>query len=295
MDLTKISTEKRNKNSRNIDRSSTLEILKIINNEDTLVAKAVKKKMKDIAEAVDLIYEEFKTGGRLIYLGAGSSGRIGVLDASEMLPTYGISNDRIFGIMAGGTEALLLPKEGVEDDELLAIEDLKAINFNSKDILIGIAASGRTPYVLSALKYCQAVKGLAIGLTMTENSELSAYATKVIAIETGPEVVTGSTRMKAGTATKLVLNMISTSLMIKYGKVYQNLMVDLIATNEKLKARVVNIVAAITAADSETILKTLALANYNCKNAIVMLVKNVNYKTSVQLLKKHDGSLAKVL
>lgn len=295
MDLTKITTEKRNENSKNIDKSSTIEILKIINNEDALIAKAIQNKLPDIAETVELIYQKFSTGGRLIYIGAGSSGRIGVLDASEMWPTYGIGQERIFGIIAGGDDALRLPIEGAEDDELQAIEDLKAINFNANDTLIGIAASGRTPYVLSALKYCQAVKGLAIGLSMVENSELVNYSDKVIAIETGPEVVTGSTRMKAGTATKLVLNMISTTLMIKYGKVYQNLMVDLIASNEKLKARVVNIIAIITSADNETILQTLAAADYNCKNAIVMLVKNVDYQTSISLLAEHDGSLANIL
>ncbi|MBE4703779.1 N-acetylmuramic acid 6-phosphate etherase [Spiroplasma platyhelix] len=295
MDLTKITTEKRNKNSKNIDRSSTMEILKIINKEDALIAKVVSKKLADISEVVDLIYQKFQAGGRLIYIGAGSSGRIGILDASEMLPTYGISTERIFGIIAGGDDALKLAKEGVEDNELLAIEDLKAVNFNANDILIGITASGRTPYVLSALKYCRAVKGLAIGLTMTTDPELSSYVEKVIIIETGQEVITGSTRMKAGTATKLVLNMISTALMVKYGKVYQNLMVDLVASNEKLKARVVNIVATITDADSEVILKTLATANYNCKNAIVMLVKNVDYQDSVRLLAKHNGSLAQIL
>lgn len=295
MDFTKLPTEKRNIKSKNIDKISTIEILKIINDEDALVTSAIKEKLEDISETVDLIYERFNTGGRLIYIGAGSSGRIAILDASEMLPTYGISTDRIFAIIAGGDPALKYPQEGVEDDELLAIKDLKAVNFNSNDILIGIAASGRTPYVVSALKYCQSVKGLAIGLTMVENSKLSSYATKVITINTGQEVITGSTRMKAGTATKLVLNMISTSLMIKYGKVYQNLMVDLIASNEKLKARVVNIISTITNIDNKIIIKTLAAAKFNCKNAIIMLVKNVDYQTSVDLLAQHDDNLAKIL
>lgn len=295
MDLTKISTERRNKNSKNIDKSSTIEILKIINKEDALVAKAVSEKLDEIEKTVALIFEKFKKGGRLIYLGAGSSGRIGVLDASEMLPTYGISRDQIFGIIAGGEKALIYPCEGVEDDELLAIEDLKAVNFSGDDVLIGIAASGRTPYVLAGLKYCQSVNGLAIGLTMTTEPELSAYSDQVIIIETGQEVVTGSTRMKSGTATKLVLNMISTTVMIKYGKIYQNLMVDLVATNEKLKARVASIVSMITKADSVLIMKTLSIANYQCKNAIVMVAKDVDYPTSVQLLAEYDGNLSKIL
>lgn len=295
VNLNKIDTEKQNIKTLEIDKKSTYEILEIINNEDALVAYAVRKELKEISEAVDLIYDKFKSGGRLIYIGAGSSGRIGILDASEMWPTYGVSTDRIFGIIAGGNDAMRFPQEGVEDDELLAIEDLKAINFNSSDILVGITASGRTPYVLAALKYCQAVKGLAIGLTMNCDSEISKYVTKVINIDTGQEVITGSTRMKAGTATKLVLNMISTTLMIKYGKVYQNLMIDVVASNEKLKARIVSIVAAITNVDSETIIKALVAADYNCKNAIIMLVKNVDYQTSISLLAKYDDNLAKIL
>ncbi|MGL5268324.1 MAG: N-acetylmuramic acid 6-phosphate etherase [Spiroplasma sp.] len=295
VDLKKIDTEKQNVKSLEICKKSTYEILTIINNEDALIAQTVKKELKEISKVIELIYDKFKAGGRLIYLGAGSSGRLGVLDASEMWPTYGISNKQIFGIIAGGNDALRIPQEGVEDDELLAIDDLKAVDFNSNDILIGITASGRTPYVLSALRYCQAVQGLGIGLTMNANSGLEEHATKVITIDTGQEVIAGSTRMKAGTATKLVLNMISTTLMIKCGKVYQNLMIDVIATNEKLKARVLNIVATITNADTETIARILVKAEYNCKNAIIMLVKGVSYQKSVSLLTQHNGNLAKIL
>ncbi|KMQ92455.1 n-acetylmuramic acid 6-phosphate etherase [Lasius niger] len=225
-----------------IYKKSTYEILTIINNEDALIAQAIKKELKEISKVIELIYDKFKTGGRLIYLGAGSS---------------------------GGNDALRFSQEGVEDDELLAIDDLKAVDFNSNDILIGITASGRTPYVLSALRYCQVVQGLGIGLTMNANSGLEEHATKVITIDTGQEVIAGSTRMKAGTATKLVLNMISTTLMIKYGKVYQNLMIDVIATNEKLKARVLNIVEIITNADTETIAKILVKAEYNYSQKMV--------------------------
>lgn len=295
VDLNKIDTEKQNIKSVEIYKQNTNEILTLINNEDALVAQAIKKELPVISEIIELIYARFVVGGRLIYIGAGSSGRLGILDASEMLPTYGISNDRIFGIIAGGDDALKFPQEGVEDDELLAIDDLKAVDFSSKDILVGITASGRTPYVLSALRYCQEVEGLAIGLTMCSNSELEKHAEKVIAIDTGPEVITGSTRMKAGTATKLVLNMISTTLMVKFGKVYQNLMIDVIASNEKLKSRVLNIIKTITNTNVETISKVLSQAEYSCKNAIIMLVKNISYQDSVRLLEQHNGNLASIL
>lgn len=293
--IEKLVTEKSNDNSKNIDQLSTTEILKIINDEDATVARAVENKLSDIAEAVELIYQKFQAGGRVIYLGAGSSGAIAKLDAEEMFPTYGVSTDRLFAIMAGGENAAKLLHEGFEDNEALAIEDLKAVNFNANDILIGIAASGRTPYVLSALKYSQAIGATSIGIAMVANPVFSEYVTKVVAIETGAEVIAGSTRMKAGTATKMVLNMISTALMIKCGKVYQNLMVDFVVINEKFKLRALNIVATVTKAAHEKVLEALIASDYQCKNAIVMLMKNVDYQTSIKLLAEHNGALNQIL
>lgn len=295
MSLEKLTTEKINENSKNIDRMSTIEILKVINSEDAKVARAINDKLDDINEAIELIYEKFQKGGRLIYIGAGSSGAIGKIDADEIFPTYGVSTDRMFAIMAGGDKAVKLLHEGFEDNQELAIKDLKAVNFNANDILVGITASGRTPYVLSALKYCQEVGGLGIGLAMVANPTLATYVAKVITIATGEEVITGSTRMKAGTATKMVLNMISTALMVKCRKVYQNLMVDFVVINEKFKLRAMNIVATVTKLEQEKVREALEASKYKCKNAIVMLMKHVDYPTSVQLLEQHDGDLAQIL
>lgn len=208
---------------------------------------------------------------------------------------YGLDNDRIIGIIAGGDRAIRIPVEGAEDDQDLAVNDLKKLNLQPLDTVIGIGASGRTPYVLAGLKYAKTTGALAIGLCMTKNSEMLAIADEVIAIETGPEVITGSTRMKAGTATKLVCNMISTTLMVKLGKVYQNLMVDLIATNEKLKVRTAEIVKAVTNASDEVTAQALTAANYACKNAIIMILKNVSYAESQALLNKYDNLINKII
>lgn len=288
-------TEKQNQNSKNIDQMATIDILKVINNEDASIAQAIETKLADISEVVELIYQKYQVGGRLIYIGAGSSGAIAILDADEMFPTYGVSKEKFFAIMAGGEDAVKLMHESFEDNQELAIADLKAVNFNSNDILVGIAASGRTPYVLSALKYCQEIGGLGIGLAMVANPKLATYTTKTITIETGEEVIAGSTRMKAGTATKMVLNMISTALMVKCGKVYQNLMVDFVVINEKFKRRAEGIVSLVTNAGYDKILAALNDSEYQCKNAIVMLAKNVDYQTSVQILEAYNGNLSKIL
>ncbi|ELL44950.1 N-acetylmuramic acid 6-phosphate etherase [Spiroplasma melliferum] len=296
INLSKIDTEQRNPNSTHIDQTDTKGILTIINNEDAKIAQAVQAKIPVITKVIDLIFPRFNQGGRLIYMGAGSSGRIGILDASEMLPTYGLDADRIVGIIAGGDSAIRTPAEGAEDDQDLAVNDLKKLNLQPLlDTVIGIGASGRTPYVLAGLKYAKTIGALSVGLCMTKNSEMIAIADEVIAIETGPEVITGSTRMKAGTATKLVCNMISTTLMVKLGKVYQNLMVDLVATNEKLKVRTAEIVKAVTNASDEVIAQALTAANYACKNAIVMILKNVSYVESQTLLTKYDNLVSKII
>ncbi|WP_434343738.1 N-acetylmuramic acid 6-phosphate etherase [Mycoplasma sp. 06067-C1-B144P-99-0482-3] len=290
-----IETENINKNSLDIDKKSTSEIIKIINNEDIKVAYAIKKELNQISNVIDLIFERFKKGGRLIYIGSGTSGRLGILDASEMYPTYGIDQNRIIGIITGGNKAIKNPIEGAEDNEKLAIVDLNKIKLNSFDTIIGIASSGKTPYVLSALKYANKKDALSIGLCMVKNSEMTKIANQVISIKTGAEIITGSTRMKAGTATKLVCNMITTTLMIKLGKVYKNLMIDLVATNDKLKNRAFKIVKQLTSAKDQIIYKALAESNFSCKHAIVMILKKISYNESVLLLDNYDNSLTKLL
>ncbi|PTD31142.1 N-acetylmuramic acid 6-phosphate etherase [Mycoplasma leachii] len=290
-----IETENINKNSLDIDKKSTFEIIKIINNEDIKVAYAIKKELNQISNVIDLIFERFKKGGRLIYIGSGTSGRLGILDASEMYPTYGIDQNRIIGIIAGGNKAIKNPIEGAEDNEKLAIIDLNKIKLNSFDTVIGIASSGKTPYVLSALKYANKKDALSIGLCMVKNSEMTKIANQVISIKTRAEIITGSTRMKAGTATKLVCNMITTTLMIKLGKVYKNLMIDLVATNDKLKNRAFKIVKQLTSAKDQIIYKALAESNFSCKHAIVMILKKISYNESVLLLDNYDNSLTKLL
>ncbi|QHX35745.1 N-acetylmuramic acid 6-phosphate etherase [Spiroplasma sp. TIUS-1] len=296
INLKNIDTEKRNQNSKGLDLKTTVEVLKTINSEDKKIAIAIEKEINTIATIIDLIFEKsFKTNGRLFYVGAGSSGRIGVLDASEMLPTYGVG-DKIFGLMAGGDKALRLPIEGAEDDKQLVIDDLKNYNFNKNDSVIAIGASGRTPYCISALEYAKSVGALPIGLSMTSNSEFRQYTDHIIEIVSGPEVVTGSTRMKSGTATKMVVNMISTTLMIKLGKVYDNLMVDLKATNEKLVSRTIGIVKEITNIKDEAKIKsTLEECNWDCKLAIVVLSKNITVEEAKKALESNDNVLRKVI
>lgn len=244
--LEKLTTESRNENTLNIDKVSTLEMVKIINNEDKKVAFAVENELENIAKAIDGIVDRINRGGRLIYIGAGTSGRLGILDASECPPTYGVSEELVQGIIAGGKEAIFRAKEGAEDSEELAITDLKDKSLSENDVIVGLAASGRTPYVIGGLKYANDIGALTISVTCNGDSEVSKVAQISIAPIVGAEVVTGSTRLKAGTAQKLVLNMLSTGTMIKLGKVYGNLMVDVKATNEKLVERAKRIVCEAT-------------------------------------------------
>ncbi|WP_031543220.1 N-acetylmuramic acid 6-phosphate etherase [Mesoplasma photuris] len=291
INLTKIMTEQRNQNSRNLDQKTTVEILAIINSEDAKIADAINQQLPSIAKAVDIIVEAAQNNGRVFYLGAGSSGRIGVLDASEMLPTYGVDN-LFYGLIAGGDKALRHPLEGAEDSKELAIEDLKAVNFTKNDIVLTIGASGRTPYCISAIEYAKEMGAKSVALCMTDNSEFEKKADVCIAILSGPEVVTGSTRMKSGTATKMVLNMISTTTMIKLGKVYDNLMIDVKATNEKLVSRCINIVKELTGeTDSDKVLKTLKLADMDVKIATLSLVKNIDIENAKKLLTTNNQSL----
>ena len=246
IDLEKLTTESRNQNTLNIDKVSTLEMVKMINDEDKKVAVAVEAELPRIAEAIDEIVIRLHKGGRLIYIGAGTSGRLGILDASECPPTYGVSEELVQGVIAGGKEAIFRAKEGAEDSKELAVTDLKNKNITENDVIVGLAASGRTPYVIGGLEYANEIGAMTISITCNADSEVSKAAKISIAPVVGAEVVTGSTRLKSGTAQKLVLNMLSTGTMIKLGKVYGNLMVDVRATNEKLVERAKRIVCEAT-------------------------------------------------
>ena len=272
MNFANLTTEKRNSASANIDKVSTLEMVKIINDEDKKVAAAVEKVLPQIARAVDLIAEKLSSGGRLFYIGAGTSGRLGVLDASECPPTFGVNSEMVQGIIAGGNYALTNAVEGAEDNKNLAVENLREKNFCAADILVGIAASGRTPYVIAAVEYAKKIGAATLGVSCVENSALAEIVDIAITPVTGAEVITGSTRMKAGTATKMVLNMLTTGAMIRLGKVYGNLMVDVHATNEKLRDRAKRIVIAATGCDEVTAVDALKKFEGHAKLAIDFLL-----------------------
>ena len=272
MNFANLTTEKRNSASANIDKVSTLEMLKIINDEDKKIAVAVEKTLPQIALAVDLIAKKISSGGRLFYIGAGTSGRLGVLDASECPPTFGVNSEMVQGIIAGGNYALTNAVEGAEDDKNLAVENLREKNFSVADILVGIAASGRTPYVIAAVECAKKIGAATLGVSCVENSALAEIVDIAITPVTGAEVITGSTRMKAGTATKMVLNMLTTGAMIRLGKVYGNLMVDVHATNEKLRDRAKRIVIAATGCDEVTAVDALKKFEGRAKLAIDFLL-----------------------
>ncbi|WP_273395718.1 N-acetylmuramic acid 6-phosphate etherase [Actinobacillus porcinus] len=284
-------TEQRNPNSMQIDRASALEIVQLINNEDKLVPLAIEKCLPQIAQAVEKIVAAFQQGGRLVYMGAGTSGRLGVLDASECPPTYGVSPEMVVGLIAGGERALRHPIEGAEDNREQGKLDLQAIEFSAKDVLVGIAASGRTPYVLGGLDYAKELGAVTISIASNPNSAMANIAD--IAIETlvGAEVLTGSSRMKSGTAQKLVLNMLTTASMILIGKCYQNLMVDVQASNEKLRARAIRIVMQATECSKETAEKMLQTAEGNAKLAIMMILGNLDKESAVKILQENQGKL----
>lgn len=293
--LEKLTTESRNENTLNIDKVSTLEMVKIINNEDKKVAFAVENELGNIAKAIDGIVERINKGGRLIYIGAGTSGRLGILDASECPPTYGVSEELVQGIIAGGKEAIFRAKEGAEDSKELAITDLKDKSLSENDIVVGLAASGRTPYVIGGLKYANDIGALTISVTCNGDSEVSKVAQISIAPVVGAEVVTGSTRLKAGTAQKLVLNMLSTGTMIKLGKVYGNLMVDVKATNEKLVERAKRIVCEATGVERGQAEETLKETNFDVKLAIFMVLSGLNINEAKERLSQNKGYIAKAM
>ena len=270
-DLASLSTEDQNPNTLNIDSVSTLEMVELINAEDKNVAFAVEKVKEEIAKAIDVIAERLSRGGRLIYIGAGTSGRMGILDASECPPTFGVDASLIKGLIAGGPTAIFKAVEGAEDNALLGVSDVKNIELNEKDTLCGIAASGRTPYVIGAMNYAKEIGAAVIGVTMNEDSEMANIAEIPISVMVGPEVIMGSTRMKCGTAQKMVLNMLTTGAMIKLGKVYGNLMVDLQPSNEKLIVRAKRIVKLATGAAEEVIENVLKQTDNNVKLAISII------------------------
>lgn len=295
LDLSNLTTESRNQNTLDIDKVSTIEMVKKINNEDKKVAEAVEKELPQIAEAIDGIVDRIHKGGRLIYMGAGTSGRLGILDASECPPTYGVSEELVQGLIAGGHEAIFRAKEGAEDSKELAVNDLKDKDLNSNDIVVGLAASGRTPYVIGGLEYANQIGALTISITCNKDSDVSKTSKIAISPVVGAEVITGSTRLKAGTAQKLVLNMLSTGTMIKLGKVYGNLMVDVRATNEKLVERAKRIVCEATNVSTEEATKYLEETKFDVKLAIFMILSGLNKEKAEEKLVKNKGYIAKAL
>ena len=289
--LSTLITEQRNPNSMHVDSLSALEIVQLMNEEDKQVPLAIEKCLPQIAQAVECIVAAFQQGGRLVYIGAGTSGRLGVLDASECPPTFGVSPEMVKGIIAGGERALRHPIEGAEDSKAQAVVDLQTIQFSSKDVLVGIAASGRTPYVIGALEYAKSLGSVTVSIASNPNSAMANIVDIVIDTVVGPEVLTGSSRLKSGTAQKLVLNMLTTASMILMGKCYQNLMVDVQASNEKLKARAIRIVMQATDCDKALAEETLKQADQNAKLAIMMILSGLDRAQAETLLEKHQGKL----
>ena len=289
--LSTLITEQRNPNSMHIDSLSALEIVQLMNEEDKQVPLAIEKCLPQIAQAVERIVAAFQQGGRLVYIGAGTSGRLGVLDASECPPTFGVSPEMVKGIIAGGERALRHPIEGAEDSKAQAVVDLQTIHFSSKDVLVGIAASGRTPYVIGALEYAKRLGSVTVSIASNPNSAMANIVDIAIDTVVGPEVLTGSSRLKSGSAQKLVLNMLTTASMILMGKCYQNLMVDVQASNEKLKARAIRIVMQATDCDKGLAEETLKQAEQNAKLAIMMILSGLDRAQAEALLEKHHGKL----
>ena len=289
--LSTLITEQRNPNSMHVDSLSALEIVQLMNDEDKQVPLAIEKCLPQIAQAVECIVAAFQQGGRLVYIGAGTSGRLGVLDASECPPTFGVSPEMVKGIIAGGERALRHPIEGAEDSKAQAVVDLQTIQFSSKDVLVGIAASGRTPYVIGALEYAKSLGSVTVSIASNPNSAMANIVDIAIDTVVGPEVLTGSSRLKSGTAQKLVLNMLTTASMILMGKCYQNLMVDVQASNEKLKARAIRIVMQATDCDKALAEETLKQADQNAKLAIMMILSGLERAQAEALLEKHHGKL----
>ncbi|WHX26387.1 N-acetylmuramic acid 6-phosphate etherase [Virgibacillus halodenitrificans] len=289
MKLTNLATEKRNQHTAHIDTMSTKEILNVINKEDMTVAQRVQQVLPQVEKVVDAVSHALSRGGKLFYVGAGTSGRIGIMDAVECPPTFSTSPELVQAVMAGGTGAFVQAVEGAEDEEERGIEDLEKRNITDLDVVIGIAASGRTPYVIGALKHAKKVGAVTVSLSSNLDSAISKFACIPIEVETGPEVLTGSTRMKAATAHKMILNMITTTSMIKIGKVYENLMVDVKVSNKKLKDRAISIVSTITNVAEEKATEILEITNFEVKPAIVMLKANVSFEEAQSYITLEGG------
>jgi len=293
--LGSLSTEQVNEKTKHIDICSTIEILELINEEDSTVSLTVKKEIPNIAAAVDIIADRMKRGGRLFYVGAGTSGRIGILDASECPPTFGTDPELVQGVIAGGSEAVYKAVEGAEDNEELGRYAMREKCVTERDVVVGITASGRTPFVLGAIREAKSRGAATIGISNCDDSRIGQETDRAITILTGPEVIMGSTRMKAGTSQKLVLNMITTSVMIKLGKVYGNLMVDLQPTNEKLIDRSVRIIMHGTGIDYESAREFLIRSGSNPKLAIVMVKTGLDRAEADELLNRGEGFVTKAL
>lgn len=295
VNLNGLVTETVNEATKNIDQLDSLGIVTLINQEDKKVADAVEKELPTIARAVDAIAGRFREGGRIIYCGAGTSGRMGTLDAVELTPTYSVPPERVFGLLAGGEKAMYQAVEGAEDSRELAVEDLKKVNLTEKDCVIGIAASGRTPYTVSALEYANETGALSVSITCNKDSQMAKAAQISIAPVVGPEVVSGSTRMKAGTAQKMVANMLSTGVMVRLGKVYQNYMVQVQPTNEKLVMRACRMISEITGAGMEQAKEALDATKMKVPEAIVMLKAGCQAEQAEAAMERADGSVRKAL
>ncbi|MCI1954623.1 MAG: N-acetylmuramic acid 6-phosphate etherase [Ligilactobacillus acidipiscis] len=293
VDLSNLTTERRNDATMNLDELSVETAAQLMNQEDQKVAPSVEKTLPQIAQAVKQIIQAFNHGGRLIYMGAGTSGRLGVLDAAECVPTFGVSKEMVVGLIAGGAQAMTVAVEGAEDSLTLGPQDLQELNLTENDAVVGIAASGRTPYVIGGLKYAASVGAATISLACNPNAAISKYAKTAIEVDCGPEFLTGSTRLKSGTAQKLILNMLSTLSMIGIGKVYNNLMVDVKATNEKLVERAKQIVMQATGVSYAEAEHYLDEANLSVKTAIVMAKTGTNKKQAEQRLAAADGFVKK--
>ena len=295
MAIKNLVTETRNPATTHIDTMSTLNMVKTINAEDQKVAQAVAFTEKQIALAIDETAKRYAQGGRLVYMGAGTSGRLGVLDAAELVPTYGIKPERAVGLIAGGKGAMFSAVEGAEDSTVLGSTDLNKIKITANDVVIGLAASGRTPYVVGGLEYAKKKGALTIAVACVPNSVIGQAAEIAIEAVVGPEVVTGSTRMKAGTAQKMILNMISTGVMIKQGKVYQNVMIDVQPTNAKLVDRACRIISETTSVTTEEALAYLKQADNKVDLAIIMAKTKKDKNAAGKLLTRYHGNVSRVL
>ncbi|MDR2784066.1 MAG: N-acetylmuramic acid 6-phosphate etherase [Treponema sp.] len=293
--LENLTTETPNPKTANLDLMTPLEFVKMMNDENVQVFQAIEKALLEIAQTIEIVARQFRLGGRLIYAGAGTSGRLGLMDAVECVPTFGVDDNMVIGLIAGGQRAFVKAVEGAEDSKKLCTEDLKGLGFSARDVFIGIAASGRTPYVIGGLEYANALGAETVAIACNYNSEIGKIAKTRIEVDAGSEPLTGSTRLKAGTAQKIILNMISTGAMIQIGKVYKNLMVDVLTTNKKLVDRARRIVMRVTGVDYERADAVLNETNNKVKPAIVMIVNQCDFERAREILKENGEFIRKTI